>query len=248
MYEKELITLGLSEKEATIYETALGMGPETAQNLAIRSGINRATTYVQIESLKQKGLMSEFEKGKKTYYMAESPERLDSLINNAQQQINFHHEELKRILPHLSNIFSHVGIRPQVRFLEGIEAVRTLSNEFLKIKNKTVHSIINLDNLLKTFPEHEKNYSSHRIQNKIIGHVIYTRKEGPLSGATDPIKLRIAKYIDPEKFPISAGINIFDNKVAIITYKEKPITVIIEDKEITQTLRSIFNVLWESLP
>ncbi len=63
MYEKELQNLGLTEKEARTYLASLELGPETAQNIAKKTGINRATTYVQIESLKKRGLMSEFEKG-----------------------------------------------------------------------------------------------------------------------------------------------------------------------------------------
>lgn len=73
MYEKELQNLGLSEKEAKVYTTSLELGPDTVQNIAKESGINRATTYVQIGTLKEKGLISEFEKGKKTYFVAESP-------------------------------------------------------------------------------------------------------------------------------------------------------------------------------
>ena len=55
MYEKELQDLGLSEKEAKVYLTALEMGAETAQNIAKKANVNRATTYVQIDSLKAKG-------------------------------------------------------------------------------------------------------------------------------------------------------------------------------------------------
>lgn len=40
MYEKELISFGLSEKEAKVYLAALELGAETAQNLSKKAGIN----------------------------------------------------------------------------------------------------------------------------------------------------------------------------------------------------------------
>jgi|SRR3989344_829968 len=65
LYEKELQALGLSEKEAKVYLAALVLGPDTVQNIAKKAGINRPTAYLQIESLKEKGIISEVEKDKK---------------------------------------------------------------------------------------------------------------------------------------------------------------------------------------
>ena len=88
MYEKELQHLGLSEKEARVYIASLELGADTAQHIAQKATINRATTYVQIEALKKKGLMSEFEKGKKTLYVVESPDRLQSLLRVFEKELD----------------------------------------------------------------------------------------------------------------------------------------------------------------
>ena len=132
MYEKELVSLGLSEKEAKVYLAALDLGPETVQKIAQKAGVNRPTAYVQIESLKEKGLMSQFEKGKKTFYVAESPERLSSLLNAFEKELEFKRAETSRILPALLDVFAGAGERPKVRFLEGVEGLKTIKQEFLK--------------------------------------------------------------------------------------------------------------------
>ncbi len=247
MFERDLENLGLTEKEAKIYLAALESGPETIQNIAKKAGINRPTTYLQVESLKAKGLMSEFQKGKKTFYTAESPEQLTRLLNMREKELDFKKAEAARILPMLKDLFAGAGERPIVRFLEGAEGARTLQADFLSVKNKTIESFANLDKVFEIFPKHEQEYSKKRIEIGIKSRVIYTRKEGPLADADDPAKLRETRYLPPEKFPVGADITIYDNRVAIATYRAKPIGVVIESQEIADTMRVIFNLIWSGI-
>ncbi len=246
-FEKELQTLGLSEKETAVYLAALELGPETAQNLAKKAGINRPTTYAQIESLKKKGLMSEAQQGKKTLYVAESPERLESLINIFEKELDFKRAEVERILPTLTELFVGRGDRPKIRFIQGKDATRAIMYEFLNVKNKSIESISNLDRVADIFPKHFEDYTPKRVAKGIKGHLLYTRKDGPLESLNDPAKLREAKYITPEKLPISADINILDDKVMISTYKDEPINVIIESKAVAESIRAIFYLIWNSM-
>lgn len=246
-YEKELQNAGLSEKEAKVYLAALELGPDTAQNIAKRAGINRATTYVQIEELKERGLMSELEKGKKTLYVAEQPDRLLTLLNTFEKELNFKKTEVARILPILSGLFASAGERPKVRFYEGVEGTAAVREEFLKTKSRQTEGFINLDRLFDLFPGYENEFTTKRIAKGLRSLVIYTRKDGPLQGATDSTKLREARFIEYGKLPIEADITIFDNKVSFASYNSKPIAIIIESKEIASTLRGIFHTLWSSL-
>jgi len=247
MYEKELQNAGLSEKEARVYLAALELGPDTAQNIAKKAGINRATTYVQIEDLKERGLISELEKGKKTLYVADQPERLLTLLNAFERDLDFKKEEIQRILPNLVNLFASAGERPKVRFYEGVEGTAAVREEFLRTKSKQTEGFINVDRLFNLFPKHETEHTSRRIAKGIKSLVIYTRKAGPIENATDHSKLREARYIAYEKLPLDADITIFDNKVSFASYNAKPIAVIIESEEIAATLRAVFYVIWQGL-
>lgn len=246
MYEKELQNLGLSEKESKIYLTSLELGAETAQNIAKKSGINRATTYVQIDSLKKKGLMSEFEKGKKTFYVAESPQRLSGLLNVFEKELDLRRAEAGRILPALLDMFLGMGERPKVRFFEGNEGIESIRQDFLKTKDDVIQGFINLDALMASAIGDPDLNAKRRIEHKITSNLLYSRADGPLSNFSDPQKMRVAKYIPTNKFSIAADITMYDNKVAIITYKENHIGVIIESKEIADTLRAIFYAIWNN--
>jgi sugar-specific transcriptional regulator TrmB len=246
MYEKELQNLGLSEKESKVYLTALEMGAETAQNIAKKANINRATTYVQIDSLKLKGLMSEFEKGKKTFYVAESPERLSGLLNLFEKELELKKSEADRILPGLLDMFSGMGERPKVRFFEGIEGARAMDEEMLHVKSNIVWGLIDLDKLFNYYPGQEE-VTKYRIQKKIKSKIIYTRSQGPLATANDPDHFREAKFVAKEKMPLSAEINIYDNKVSMITYNSRIVGVIIDNQNIADTVRSLFEFVWRTL-
>ena len=245
MYERELKNLGLTEKEAKVYLASLELGPETVQNIAKKAGINRPTAYLQIELLKEKGLMREFQKGKKTFFDAESPEKLSRLLNVQEKELESKRAEAMKVLPALKDIFAGAGERPLVRFLEGTEGAKTLQTDFLSVKNKNIEALSNLDKVFEAFPKHEQDYSKKRIEKGIKSRVIYTRQDGPLEGADDPSKLRETRYLPPEKFPVGADITIYDNKVAIATYRAKPTSVVIESQEIADTMRVIFNLIWD---
>ncbi|MBU1705987.1 TrmB family transcriptional regulator, partial [Patescibacteria group bacterium] len=117
---RELTHLGLTEKEASVYLAAAELGPSVAQDIAKKAKVNRATTYVMIDMLKTRGLMSSYSKGKKKFFVAESPERLLGMIRLQRQELESREEEFARIMPQLAALYNVEGTKPQVRFLEGL--------------------------------------------------------------------------------------------------------------------------------
>src|SRR5580692_1306205 len=108
---KELQDVGLAEKEARVYMAALEIGRATADQLAKQSKIVRSTTYVQIESLMKKGLMSTYEEGKKTYFAPESPEYLKRLLLKQKDDLSLKERDLTSLLPDLLRQFEGAGER-----------------------------------------------------------------------------------------------------------------------------------------
>ena len=101
----ELKHLGLSEKEALVYLSALALGPSPVQDISEKANVNRATTYVMIEMLAARGLMSTFEKEKRRYFIAESPDRLSSILRIQQKELEEKQNEFQKTLPALMELF-----------------------------------------------------------------------------------------------------------------------------------------------
>lgn len=245
---QELKKLGLSDKEAKIYYTSLSRGPETAPNLAKLAEVVRPTTYVIIETLVKKGLMSSFEKGKKTFFVAESPEHLLTLIRLQRKEFEERERELTKILPELSAMANIKGEKPKVRVFEGKEGLKTVIETILKSKTKLIYSFIPVDQMLALFPakEHGELMASPRVQKKIRAKLIYTSKNGHVYKEKDPQNLREAIYIDEKKFPFKCGVDIYDNKIAFYDYRGNIMGVLIENDHMADTMRTIFDMIWQA--
>lgn len=243
---QDLKKIGLSDKEAVIYLTSLSRGPETAPNLAKLSSIVRPTAYVVIESLIQKGLMSSSDRDKKTYFIAESPEHLLSLLRMQKKEIDETERVFSKLIPELNALANIKGEKPKVRVFEGKEGLKTVIESILKSKTKTIYSFIPVDRMFSLFPvkEHGEYMASPRVQKKIKAKVIYTNPSGPYYKEKDPANLREALYISNKELAFKCGIDVYDNNVAFYSYKGSIMGIVIENEDIAQTLKNIFEMIW----
>lgn len=246
MFEK-LRHLGLSENEAKVYMAMLELGPSVVIEIARKAGTNRPTTYVQIDSLNKKGLISTQAKGKKQLFIAESPDKLELLIDSELRKVEEKKRELDNFLPDLLNLFNTSGQRPHVKFFEGREGVLALQKEFLKTDDTPICGITSLDNIFEVFPEFENTYVKKRIQKRIPSKTIYTSRKGPILKESDESSLRESKYIEPDKLPLGVDITILKDKVAIVALKGKISGTLIEDKEVADSFRAIFELVWSRI-
>jgi len=244
---RELIKIGLTDKEAKVYYTSLQRGPETAPMLAKLADVVRPTTYVAIESLIEKGLMTTYAKGKKTYYVAEPPEHLLSLIRLKKQEVEEKERQFMGLLPELEAIKNIKGEKPNVRVFEGKEGLNTIIETILKSKTKLVQSFVPYDQRNDLFPlkERREKIIDPRIQKNIKLQIIYTSKDGPAYKRNEPEFLRETLYIDKNEFPFDCGIDIYDNFCNFYTYQSKIMGVVIENEHIAKMMKTLFEMVWE---
>lgn len=242
----ELKKIGLSENEAKVYLALLELGSSTVQQIAQKAVIKRPTAYVQLESLMKQGLVTNFEKARKTFFRAEDPEYLKKVVEKNRKQAEEEGATLEKILPDLGKLFLTAGERPRVRFFEGVDGIKTMQKEFLKThKGGELDVIYSRDDLLKLFPTQLEEYSKERVKRNIRSRMIYTSNEGAGLKKTDAAMLRESRHIPKEKFPLTCDIAFWGDTVAISALREKPMGIIIESKEIINSLRAIFELAWE---
>jgi sugar-specific transcriptional regulator TrmB len=111
-----LQNIGLSEKEAKVYLVLLEFQEALPSTIAKRADIKRPTTYVILERLVKKGLVSHFrsEKTKVKHYRALNP---NFLVESQQEKT----EDLIKALPKLLNLNDKYESPPQMTVYEGKE-------------------------------------------------------------------------------------------------------------------------------
>jgi|TARA_Y100000034_G_C6872431_1_gene398513 sugar-specific transcriptional regulator TrmB len=240
----ELQNLGLSDKEAGIYFAALEMGQATADQLAKHSKVKRSTAYAYIESLMNKGLMSSFESGRKTYFTPESPKNIERLFDVERKNLDKRKENLQEVLPDLTQLFDAAGERPEVRFFTGKEGIITIREEILSCKGKNISVLFALDAFFALFSDEERsNYTHSRIKKGIRTRLIYSRKDGPIKKS--PTQYTERKYMGSDRF-IGADIAIYDDKVALMSLRGKIFGVVIKSREVSKSLLAMFDLIWET--
>src|SRR5688572_25102021 len=95
---KELEKIGLSENEAKVYLAGLELGSSTAQMIAAKATVSRPTTYIMIESLIKRGLMSSFQKGKKRMFVSGKPRQLLYILEQQKKAIENQTAKFKELL------------------------------------------------------------------------------------------------------------------------------------------------------
>jgi sugar-specific transcriptional regulator TrmB len=241
---RDLEKLGLSEKEAMVYLAALETGPAPVQAISRKAEVNRATTYVMIEALMQKGLMSTFDKGKKSMFTAEKPERLHRIVHHERATVDEKEQTIKKILPDLDAICAAAGERPKVSFYEGEEGLEAMRETIFEIKADEIQDFISFDDLRHLLPQdHWKKHNDRLAKKKVAGRTIYTsdKYEVPAEAGKHLWEFR---RIPKNQFPMHGELTVYGNKVAMVALKGKLVGVIIESKEMALMVRSMFDLAW----
>jgi sugar-specific transcriptional regulator TrmB len=238
----ELQNLGLSDKEARVYVASVQIGSAPMQKIAKLANVNRATTYVLVESLMKRGLMTSVTKGKKRYFQAEQPERLLEIIQKEKRELLAREETVKELVPQLMNLHEatqEVQGKPKVKFYEGKNGLLAVRDEILKSKEKEAFSLYNRDSVKEVFtPEQRQEFSEKRISKKIKSHAIYTSKDGDTSVDSERDFTHYS-FIENEDYSSPIDITVFDDKVAITSLDEPLMSVIIENEDIADSFKQL---------
>ena len=224
MFEKYLLSLGLSEKEIRVYTSTLELSESSIIDISKKSKVNRTTIYPIIESLREKGLISMVQKGKKQTFYAESPEKLKLYVDSKIRELENKKEGLNIIIKQLSAIENRRSDKPVVRFYEGNEGINTMLEEFLESNQKIVdpdddnnkmYISYSRDLQEKIAPKVSRDYR-REIRNKsgVKSVYLYTKKEGEL--ISDALRERIK--VDSKKYPFPAHIAVLKDKIRLISY------------------------------
>lgn len=240
----KLQAAGISGKKADIYLALLQLGRGSVIDLAKYSGIKRTTVYNILPDMVREGLVKTGIKRKRHFYFIEDVRQLARRKEDEQKAI-------VNLLPELRAIHNIFPQKPRITYFEGMGGMKALYQETLDAtpEGGIILSYTGLTDFYQLMPyEYYRWYVAERVMKKIRLQVIIpdsvAARDWRDKGRED---MREVKLISEKKFAFNADMEIFSNKVALISYRENFMGVIIESKEISDMQRSAFEMLWNRI-
>jgi sugar-specific transcriptional regulator TrmB len=234
--------LGLSEQESIVYLALLKIGGSIASNIAKEVGIKRTTVYALLKSLAQKGFVTLYYRKSRQYYYAEKPQRVAKYFEKKLEAFN-------GLIPALEVLEKKQIQIAGLRFIETLEELKQFYAGILEeYKNKEYKIIGSASGWEDLDPEFFVQYRNDRGKNNIKTKLLLTADSKTINQRiVNPSLLRVYKYF-PAKYKFKSTIDIYKDKVLIISPELSSLAVVIAVPVMTDVFKSVFEVLWDLLP
>lgn len=229
---------GLSEKEERIYIECLKRGPCTAYALSAAAGLQRSTTYDNLESLKRKGMVTSLLRGRTQHFEAVDPAEFLTLHKEKEMV-------LRAAIPKLKKLRGTATKQPIIRQYEGAQGILTLLDIIYQEKELRIYgSAANAEAALRHVP---KSFARRRQEEGVILYAVLERSPQAQFRIKDPLLRRITRLRYLSEFRSLKTVTfVAGDHVAILTLQEVPAGIHITDGDVARTQRLIFDRLWQS--
>lgn len=237
---------GLDEVESRAYYTLLTNGALTILDLSTKAGLKRTNLYNVLESLDKKGLVKKVSENKSIKYFPNSPREIQNLLDIKEFQINTAKNTFEILIDNLQSQYSLVSQKPVITYLEGLTGLQKLYDDI----NDTGQDIC----LLRSTYDDKRADVDKLVKKQITAQVkrgIHARVAGPIEDDAkevylnyDKIRLVEERFISKLSFYLPAQIIIYGNKTAIATIRKDIIITVIDNSDITNTFRVLFESIW----
>ncbi|OGL89135.1 hypothetical protein A3H75_00135 [Candidatus Uhrbacteria bacterium RIFCSPLOWO2_02_FULL_51_9] len=234
-----LRSLGLLDSEIKTYVRALEHGPATVLELVKASGLSRQATYVAIQTLTGRGLMSSALHAKKRLFAAEHPDKLLAYAERREVELREHVGDLKRLVPELE--LRAGGEKPVVKVFEGKEGINAIIEDMRLDQAKVTFEITDLEAMRAVLTSED--LAPLKRESKKMKRFV----RGLYAGEMSPKAVDSERFALPDKYGhFKSHLGIYGNKVALVTFEGKMYSVIIESGALAKALHTLFELAFES--
>lgn len=243
--------LDLSDVEAKLYLTLLQNGPVSVRDLAETVEIKRTTAYFYIDQLIEKGLITKQVKSSKKMVAANPPETLQHLVELKIASAKSVELNFPKILEALTNNLPKDNNTPEaeITYYKGKNGVKKIYEDALKTNE--LRSYVNIAEIAEVFPENFPLFDSTLRNNdrmkmyEIVEDSPQARQRIAMTGKRERY---IYKFLPKTMSLTAQDIMIYDDKVAIIHFKDNINGIVLRNADLYSNFKMLFNIIWEILP
>ncbi len=246
MLTKHLTQAGLNENQAKVYQVLLERGGLLGGEISVLSGLGRALTYKILNDLEEKDLIFKEKSGQVYVFFVKNPQRMIEKIKRKEKKLRQARENLNSQLSNFNAL--HFADSPKIYRYNGLNGVKkVLDDSLINNSSKEIFSFLDMEkyaNHINNF--HKIDYQEKRKKLKIKKRIITLNKQANQKIAEKKKDgFTKIKFSDHKNYPSNMKVNVYDNKVAFLNLSEhNPHGIIIESKEIFNTLKSMFLNQW----
>ncbi len=224
-----------------MYVSAMSLGPATIAAIARAAGLKRTTVYSIFQALRQRGLMREEIKGWKKLYVAERPEKLEAIIDQLRN-------EVRKNMPEFTAMYNLHASGAFIKYYEGLENIKGVYSDLLdEIKAHDDYLIIgDLDRWIEQDREFFSDFAKKR--SKLNIRVRMLLQHSPLTEKyreKDKILNAEIKLLPPA-IKLTTNLVIIPHKAVINQLTPPIMAVVIENENIINMNRNMFEAIWKS--
>ncbi|MBI5003048.1 hypothetical protein HZC31_06705 [Candidatus Woesearchaeota archaeon] len=235
MEQEILQEMGFTQAEAKIYLLLLRQGAVKVGFIIKKTGLQSSTTHNTLHSLIEKGLVTFIFQGKIKIYQAVSPKQL-------LEQYREKEKKLEDILPHLESLQRFAEEKKGAEVYEGTKGIISMLSALIEdTKPGDVYYFFAMDvsGMNREIQTFFIRYDAKRKAKKLVIKGLARKELRSLFQNRKNLKM---KYLD---FPIPSNVSICNNKMAFITWGEKPTGILIQSKQLVDSEKAFFHELWK---
>jgi HTH-type transcriptional regulator, sugar sensing transcriptional regulator len=235
--------IGLTKVQALTYQALTETGGATAPEIAEHIQESRSNTYKVLDRLCDLGLAGKDTAPTKTRYYSSNPSSLEQLIQKQTITLASRERKLQAAMPDLLHFFFSHNEQPGIRYFQGKEGIEHIFGDMLKT-GKDIYLLrspadINFYN--------EAFFETFRKKRAKLGLTTYALTPDVQSAIHDPaIDIQnnfIRTWLGSQDYTANVEWDIYGDKIALISYGEEAIGIIIESPQMAESFRQVFNLI-----
>ena len=247
MIESILKEIGLTDYETKVYLALLELGKSSSGEILKKAELRTGKIYEILNSLKNKGLVSEItESGVKKFSPAD-PKRVHDYLEEKKKTIEKQEKDFELIVPVLMKKINSIKQEVNVEVFYGMKGLKTaLQKEIDYAKKSGFTYIVGVGGRQKydkqIYDFFVLNHQPKRVQakikiKKIIGEdARKARKEDQEPDA----EIKYLEFVSPVTYNITNGLVIIS-----IFMKDSPLIITLESKDVADSFKQQFELMWK---
>ncbi len=228
--------IGLTPAEAKVYLALLEMGPVSAKYILDKTELHNSVVHTTLNRLIEKGFVSFVKNGKKNIYQASDPKHVVDFIDAKK-------ERFQEILPSLLAKRGMNIDKPEVTTFRGIRGVKELLLELLDAGGNEHHTLGSSSKSLMLGDAWWVDYNAKRVKKKIHARLLFNSSLRSWN-AEKKYKDSEIRYSESGFEPLTETI-IRNDQVGIILWTQKPLGMLVHNKELANSYDDYFSILWK---